>query len=111
MVAYLRQEALARIQLQASALTRRSAGLPALLTGILAAYPSGWFFNTVIFDLQAIADAPTEGSNKIYEPRLPQVHALNCLKDIFTDARFSASTEGHIEVSLGIAISSLESKM
>ncbi len=97
--------------MQASALTRRSAGLPALLTGILAAYPSGSFFDHVILDLQAIADAPTEGSGSLAEQRLPQVHALNCLKDIFTDARFGASTEGHVALSLGIAMSSLECHM
>ena len=42
---------------------------------------------------------------------LPQVHALNCLKDIFTDARFGPSTENHIADALNIAASCLESQM
>ena len=42
---------------------------------------------------------------------LPQVHALNCLKDIFTDARFGPSTESHIADTLNISASCLESQM
>ena len=42
---------------------------------------------------------------------LPQVHALNCLKDIFTDARFGSSTENHVADTLNIAASCLESQM
>ena len=42
---------------------------------------------------------------------LPQVHALNCLKDIFTDARFGLSTETYVADTLGIAASCLESQM
>lgn len=42
---------------------------------------------------------------------LPQVHALNCLKDIFTDSRFGLSTESYIAHTLDIAASCLESQM
>ena len=42
---------------------------------------------------------------------LPQVHALNCLKDIFTDARFGLSTEIYVADALEIAASCLESQM
>lgn len=58
-------------------------------------------------ELQAIAHAPI-GANL---GSLPQVHALNCLKDIFTDARFGPSTEIYVADSLEIAVSSLESQM
>ncbi|KAL8717206.1 MAG: hypothetical protein Q9225_005526 [Loekoesia sp. 1 TL-2023] len=103
------QKTLLRIQQHASALTRRSAGLPAMVTSILAAYPGGPFFDSVIQDLQAIADtAPdTVGSDENLE--LPQVHALNCLKDIFTETKFGRSVEQHMSVSLEIAVRSLES--
>ena len=82
--------------------------MPAMITGILAAYPGSEFFNGGLLDLQAIADTPIEdlGSE---DARLPQVHALNCLKDIFTDARFGPSTEAHIADTLEIAASCLES--
>ncbi len=42
---------------------------------------------------------------------LPQVHALNCLKDIFTDARFGISTDFYVADTLEIAASCLESQM
>lgn len=42
---------------------------------------------------------------------LPQVHALNCLKDIFTDARFGLRAETYVATSLEIAASCLESHM
>ena len=42
---------------------------------------------------------------------LPQVHALNCLKDIFTDARFGISTEVYVADTLETAASCLESQM
>ena len=82
-----------------------------MVTGILAAYPGGSFFDEVLHDLQAIADAATESSQELVHMRLPQVHALNCLKDVFTDSRFGPNTERHLAPSLGIAISSLESDM
>ena len=91
----------------ASSLTRRSAGIPAIIVGVLAAYPGDKFFDDVIVNLQAMANAPVG----VDLGTLPQVHALNCLKDIFTDARFGPSTESHIADSLNIAASCLESQM
>ena len=95
------------MELNATALTRRSAGIPAMITGILAACADHGFFDDAVLDLQAIADGPI-----LYvEPgdaRLPQVHALNCLKDIFTDARFGPSTEDHVADTIDIAASCLE---
>jgi len=79
-----------------------------MITGILAAHQSEDFFNDVVHDLQAIADAPVEDL-KSEGARLPQVHALNCLKDVFTDARFGFSTERHIADTIEIAVSCLES--
>ena len=79
-----------------------------MITGVLAAYAGHVIFNDVVLDLQAIAAGPI-----LYvEPehvRLPQVHALNCLKDIFTDARFGPRTEVHVANTIDIAASCLES--
>ena len=91
----------------ASSLTRRSAGIPAIIVGVLAAYPGDKFFDDVTVNLQAMANAPVG----VDLGSLPQVHALNCLKDIFTDARFGPSTETHIAGALNIAASCLESQM
>lgn len=88
-------------------LTRRSAGIPAIITGVAAAYVGDKSFDDMVMDLQAMANAPT-GADLV---SLPQVHALNCLKDIFTDARFGLSTEIYVAESLEIAASCLESHM
>ncbi|KAL8672193.1 MAG: hypothetical protein Q9168_003325 [Polycauliona sp. 1 TL-2023] len=97
------------IQQHGSALTRRSAGLPAMITGILSATPKGTFFDTVIQDLQAIAGVETGIDSNNEHLDLPQVHAFNCLKDIFTDARFNTSVERHVSASLELAVHALES--
>ena len=93
------------------ALTRRSAGLPAMITGILAAHVGDAFFDKAVLDLQEIANMPVPDTSEAEEPRLPQVHALNALKDIFADTRFGPSTEPHVADSLDIAASCLDSEM
>ncbi|KAL6716949.1 hypothetical protein ACLMJK_004862 [Lecanora helva] len=105
------QKALESMAQNASSLTRRSAGLPAMITGVLAASRVGVFFNDVISDLQATATLPVTTGLNDDEARLPQVHALNCLKDVFTDARFSTSSERHMAGSLEIAASCLENEI
>lgn len=105
------KQALACMAQNASTLTRRSAGFPAMITGILAPYPEGEFFNDVVLNLQAIADSPVIHDPDYEDAPLPQVHALNCLKDVFTDARFGAGTEAHMANSMSIAASCLNSHM
>ena len=102
---------LAIIDENASALTRRSAGIPAIVTGILSAFPSGEFFDHVVLDLQAIADSPIKTQENPGHLRLPQVHALNCLKDIFTDALLGPASESYVAVTLEISASCLESQV
>ena len=82
-----------------------------MITGIVTAFPSGDFLAEVILDLQAIADEPiltTVGRKKM---RLPQVHALNCLKDIFTNTQLGPDTESYVADTLDIAASCIESNM
>lgn len=82
-----------------------------MITGILAAFQVGDFLTEVILDLQAIADEPIQSTNEEKMSRLPQVHALNCLKDIFTDTRLGRGTEPHVADTLDIAASCIESNM
>ena len=82
-----------------------------MITGILAAHPVSDYHVKVIFDLQAIADEPVPATNGEKEMRLPQVHALNCLRDVFTDTRLGPATERHVSDTLEIAASCIESKM
>lgn len=105
------QDALEIIEEKSSSLTRRSAGIPAIITGILSAFPSGKFFDDVVLDLQAIADTPLRISEDFENIRLPQVHALNCLKDVFTDALLGPASEPHVAITLEIAAGCLESNL
>ncbi|KAI9837726.1 MAG: hypothetical protein M1819_006660 [Sarea resinae] len=102
------KQTLDRIRDQASAITRRSAGLPSLVTGILSANLEGAFFTDVMADLQLIAQAPVQTTDDS-EVELPQVHALNCLKDIFRGAKLSAISEPYIAGALDLAATSLSS--
>lgn len=79
-----------------------------MVTGILSAYPNGDFFDQVILDLQTAANAPLEDAQDLTKIRLPQVHALNCLKDVFTNTRLGPATEVHVETTLTIAVDCLE---
>ncbi|KAK0893887.1 hypothetical protein LTR02_012592 [Friedmanniomyces endolithicus] len=89
--------------------TRRSAGLPSLLCGILIADTDGQLLKQTIADLEAIArdevapDAVQEGS-------LPQVHAMNCLKDVLKNSRLGERAEQYVPVALRLAADALQSR-
>ncbi|KAI0453227.1 putative death-receptor fusion protein-domain-containing protein [Xylaria acuta] len=90
--------------------TRRSAGIPAIIVGILASKTDSPSFNEVIVKLQEIGRQPafiseTDGSN------LAQVHALNCLKDIFKTSFLSHRAEPYLTDCLQLAASSLQSEV
>lgn len=96
---------------QSSKLTRRSAGLPAVITGIALAEPDT-SFRTIVHDLQLLVNTPlddaTDGNAR---RKLPQVHALNCLKDIFVNTRLAPWTEKHTMPTLKIAADCLGSEI
>ncbi|KAI0840628.1 hypothetical protein F5Y06DRAFT_308806 [Hypoxylon sp. FL0890] len=101
--------ALTCIHTQAST-TRRSAGIPALIVGILSSNADRPSFEDVIRNLQEIGGRPalvseTDGSN------LPQVHALNCIKDIFKSSYLSKRAEPYLTDCLQLAASSLKSEI
>ncbi|KAI1335479.1 hypothetical protein F5Y15DRAFT_397463 [Xylariaceae sp. FL0016] len=101
--------ALICIQNQAST-TRRSAGIPAIIVGILASKAQSPSFDDVISKLQSIAStkamvSETDGSN------LPQVHALNCLREIFKTSFLAALAEPYLTVCLHLAANSLKSEV
>ncbi|KAL7269129.1 hypothetical protein RUND412_008219 [Rhizina undulata] len=97
------EQNLSLILSKSSAITRRSAGLPYLIIGILTAEtdPVRPLLHQTFSEFVRIAtisahfnpglkDKATE-SDKI---DLPQVHALNCMKHLFTDSRLSSATSG-----------------
>ena len=99
------------IETKASALTRRSAGLPFMITGILTALPDGTFFAKAILDLQNIASMPMRHKEHHSDIPLPQVHALNCLRNVFTNTYLGPSTEIHLAKTLSIAVNCLENDL
>jgi hypothetical protein len=105
------QETVKIIGEQASKLTRRSAGLPALVTGILLSNPKGPLFQRVMSELQEIAKLPSTPSNNYSELSLPQVHAMNCLKDVLANTRLGPHTEPFIMPVLTLSAESLSSSM
>jgi hypothetical protein len=100
---------LACIASQAST-TRRSAGIPPLIAGILATNSASPSFDEVILTLEAIAKRPariaeTDGSN------LPQVHAHNCLREVFHSSLLRKKAEGYLAMTLHLAVRSLKSEV
>ncbi|KAF2002414.1 HEAT repeat protein-like protein [Amniculicola lignicola CBS 123094] len=105
-------ETLLCIQDKASSITRRSAGIPSLMAGIISAepQPGGKLFSRAMRDLIYEASQDALSSN-IEESRLPQVHALNCVKDIFTTSKLSVPSEAYIGECLDLAARTLNSKI
>ncbi|KAG5970089.1 hypothetical protein E4U58_000744 [Claviceps cyperi] len=93
--------------------TRRSAGIPSMITGVLAANAAHPTFDQAMKTLMEIASkearvSETDGSN------LPQVHAFNCLKDIFKNSLLTSlgnQSESYLPLCLELAASGLRSEV
>ncbi|KAM5351554.1 hypothetical protein ACJ41O_004277 [Fusarium nematophilum] len=93
--------------------TRRSAGIPAMMTGVLSANAGNPSFEQVMTKLMEIAGeeahvSETDGSN------LPQVHAYNCLKEIFKSSYLTAignKSEKFLPQCLELAANGLKSEL
>jgi hypothetical protein len=79
------------------------------MTGILAAEPQR-LFSRAMHDLVTKASMNAQSSN-IEESCLPQVHALNCIKEIFMTSRLNIPSEAYIGEGLELAAETLNSKM
>jgi len=90
--------------------TRRSAGLPALVCGLLASDKSGNLVASAFEDLSAIAGSSLKDMTETDSSSLPQVHALNCIKDILKSTRLREHSERYVQPSLQLAASSLRSE-
>lgn len=90
--------------------TRRSAGIPSLIAAVLTANATSPSFDEVYGALETIGKktvtmSETDGSN------LPQVHALNSLRDIFRSSVLSRRAEGYLGRTLHLAATSLKSEV
>lgn len=88
--------------------TRRSAGIPALMTGILSAKSASITLDDAMEELINIARQMIVLSDKD-ETNLPQVHAMNCIKDIFKSAVLGRRAESYISKCLELAADALQS--
>jgi hypothetical protein len=82
------------------------------MAGIIAAEPqsSGKLFAQAMRDLTIEATVEAKSSN-IEESRLPQVHALNCIKEFFMTSKLGASSEAFIGDGLELAAKTINSSM
>ncbi|EXJ89201.1 hypothetical protein A1O3_02267 [Capronia epimyces CBS 606.96] len=103
--------ALHQIDEQSDRLTRRSAGLPAMMVALLSP-ADNTFFSVAISDLMDVAKRPTgDGDSDAGNMKLPQVHALNCLKEVMTNSRFSAVVVQYLSGILALAANCLSSRI
>ncbi|KAH7329221.1 putative death-receptor fusion protein-domain-containing protein [Stachybotrys elegans] len=93
--------------------TRRSAGIPSLMTGILSANAEQPAFESVLERLIEIASMEARVTEKD-ETNLPQVHAYNCLKDIFKNSLLTSmgnKSEKYLPQCLELAAGGLRSEV
>ncbi|KAK3676280.1 hypothetical protein LTR78_004031 [Recurvomyces mirabilis] len=90
--------------------TRRSAGLPSLLCGILVADKRGRVLEQAFTDLEHIARSPVDSAHA-QEGSLSQVHALNCLKDVLKNGRLGEVSEQYVPRALVMAADALRSEV
>jgi hypothetical protein len=72
------------------------------MVGLLAASPNSPLFKQAIDDLLAETNLATE-ERVVHGDPLPQVHALNCLRSIFTNTILGPYTEPYIAACLSLA--------
>nr|OQO24504.1 hypothetical protein B0A51_09535 [Rachicladosporium sp. CCFEE 5018] len=88
--------------------TRRSAGLPSLLCGVLASDPSDRLLKIAVSDLDIIARRPLK-PDSLQEGSLVQVHAMNCMKDVIKHTNMAEQSERHVPTALLLAADSIQS--
>ncbi|KAI3394073.1 hypothetical protein diail_3249 [Diaporthe ilicicola] len=90
--------------------TRRSAGIPALITAILASNADSPSFERVIRTLEEIAELPAR-VQETDEGSLPQVHAFNSLKEVFKSSLLSKKAERYLPECLQLAVNNLTAEV
>lgn len=98
---------LALIKIKAQYITRRSGGLPYLITAVLTAEtdPKKPLLYHTFNTLYKIATSPAVSSAE-EKLDLPQVHAFNCIKALFIETELSSASAFFVDQALEIAITS-----
>ncbi|PRT56228.1 hypothetical protein B9G98_03848 [Wickerhamiella sorbophila] len=97
---------LQEILIHTKLITRRSAGLPLLVTSILVSHPKPLepAVDRVMDRLFEIANIPIPISTEESKLDLPQVHAFNCIKATLWESLLTKPTARHVERALVLAI-------
>ena len=82
-----------------------------MITGILTAFPNDSLFDEAMTELQSTAKFPVKYEGDQDRLRLPQVHALNCLKDVFTNTFLGPPSEQYLERTLNLSVDCLSHDM
>lgn len=96
-----------QILAESNFITRRSAGLPYLITGILTADPS--LFDSTMARLFEIAQLPVPTDQTLEDVNLPQVNAFNCIKAIFVDSALSDDSVRYVNEGLKLSLDQFDS--
>lgn len=98
---------LALIKIKAQYITRRSGGLPFLITAVLSAEtdPGKPLLRQTFNNLYAIAKSPAVSLSE-EKMDLPQVHAFNCIKALFVETELSSSSAYFVDQALELSITS-----
>ncbi|PWW77429.1 hypothetical protein C7212DRAFT_292868 [Tuber magnatum] len=91
---------------KSNSITRRSAGLPSLIVGIVVAdpHPDRPLLKSTFEKLEEFARLPANLSIDGTKVNLPQVHALNCLKLMFVDSRLSPASQEFLGRGLELSV-------
>jgi len=104
------QTILGLFQQKGTAITRRSAGLPAIVVGLIASDASGKLYSRAMADLTVLSEVePVMEDNEAVD--LPQVHALNTIRAIFIASRLASRSEKTIVEAMRLAAKCLTSKI
>lgn len=105
-------ENLKLVQTKAQFITRRSGGLPYLITAIITAETKNRtdLLRRTFDSLVEVAELPAISSGK-EKMDLPQVHAFNCIKNLFIESDLSNDSSPHLDRALQLAISSFSNEI
>lgn len=100
---------IALIQTKTQLITRRSGGLPYLITAIVTVERD--LFQVAFDNLLQIAQIPVDEQEESEKMDIPQVHAFNCIKHLFIESQLSLTCAPFIYKGLELSLSTFSSKI
>lgn len=97
------------IQTKTQLITRRSGGLPFLITAIVTVERE--LLRYTFDKLLEIAKEPVDEKAESEKMDIPQVHAFNCIKTLFIESQLANSVAPYIYEGLELALSTFSSKI